>query len=71
MTVARLRGKLQCLVLLVRGWIFFRSDDGVQEVGSAEEAAHNFNYSSYYDIGEVNDRHHLNEEDRKKTGRSF
>ncbi|KAL5499796.1 hypothetical protein EMCRGX_G011256 [Ephydatia muelleri] len=29
-----------------------RSDDGVQEVGSAEEAAHNFKYSSYCDIGE-------------------
>ena len=39
--------------------IYFRSDDGIQKVGSAEEAAHNFNYSSYCDIGEVNDRHHF------------
>ena len=52
MTVSWLRGKLQYLVF---DWISFRCDVDVQEVGSTEEAAHNFSYSSYCDIGEVKD----------------
>ena len=46
-------------------WISFRCDVDVQEVGSTGEAAHKFSYSSYCDFGEVKDRHHLNEENRK------